>query len=95
VPLVVGTDAGVSDAAFDDIVGLLELYRWLGFSTARVLQLATVDSARAIGLAGTTGRLAPGLSADLLVVDGDPLADLAALRRVRRVVVRGRLQAGI
>jgi imidazolonepropionase-like amidohydrolase len=37
-----------------------------------------------------TGRLAPGLDADLLLVDGDPLADTGALERVRLVVSRGR-----
>jgi imidazolonepropionase-like amidohydrolase len=36
-----------------------------------------------------TGILAPGRGADLLVVDGDPLADLAALRNIRLVVTRG------
>ena len=37
-----------------------------------------------------TGRLAPGYEADLIVVDGDPLADIAALGRLRRVIARGR-----
>jgi imidazolonepropionase-like amidohydrolase len=37
-----------------------------------------------------TGRLAPGLDADLLVVDGDPVTDPGALERVRLVVCRGR-----
>jgi imidazolonepropionase-like amidohydrolase len=39
---------------------------------------------------GRTGSLAVGLDADLLVVDGDPLTDITALRDVRLVVSRGR-----
>jgi imidazolonepropionase-like amidohydrolase len=41
------------------------------------------------GLAGTTGRLAPRLAADLLVVDGDLRTDLGALLRPIAVLVRG------
>jgi imidazolonepropionase-like amidohydrolase len=39
------------------------------------------------------GRIAPGYDADLLAVDGDPLADPAALQRVRAVYARGALVA--
>ena len=40
---------------------------------------ATVEAARACGLADVTGRLSPGLAADVLVVDGDPTADVTAI----------------
>ncbi|MEU4690725.1 amidohydrolase family protein [Actinoplanes sp. NPDC023714] len=89
VPLLPGTDAGVSQSGFDGMTGLLELYHWLGFPAARVIELATTGAARLLGLGATTGRIAPGYDADLLVVDGDPLAGLGALRRVRLVVARG------
>ncbi|MBT8227661.1 MAG: amidohydrolase family protein, partial [Dactylosporangium sp.] len=46
--------------------------------------------ADACGLTGTTGRLRPGLVADLLVVGGDVERDVLALTRVRDVVLRGR-----
>jgi imidazolonepropionase-like amidohydrolase len=42
-----------------------------------------------VGLGSVTGRLAPGLSADVLVVGGDPLAKLDALKDVRHVIARG------
>ncbi len=90
VTLVPGTDGGVTNARFDDFAGALELYEWLGFPPARVLELATTSAATAIGLGGETGRVEPGLAADLLVVDGEPDARLAALRAVRLVVARGR-----
>ncbi len=40
---------------------------------------------------GSVGALAPGMVADLIAVNGDPLADLAVLQRVRVVVSRGRV----
>ncbi|GAA2657194.1 amidohydrolase family protein [Streptomyces lunalinharesii] len=89
VALITGTDAGIPQAVFDDYVSMLELYAWLGFPAERVIELATVSTARALGLSGTTGRVAPGLDADLVVVDGDPRLDLSVLRAVRLVVARG------
>jgi adenine deaminase len=62
----------------------------LGFRAAEVIAMATTEAAAALGLDGITGRLAPGYDADLIVVDGDPLTDIAALGRLRRVVARGR-----
>jgi imidazolonepropionase-like amidohydrolase len=93
VPLIAGTDAGLPGSVFDNPVAALEMYEWLGFPPARILEIATIDSARALGLGNVTGRLAPGYSADLLVVNGDPLTNLSALGKVRRVLARGRLAA--
>ena len=62
----------------------------LGFKPAEVITMATTEAAAALGVGGSTGRLAPGYQADLIVVDGDPLADLAALGALRRVIARGR-----
>ncbi|MFD7923604.1 amidohydrolase family protein [Streptomyces sp. NPDC059740] len=85
VRFIAGTDAGVPGAHFGDYAGMLEFFVSLGFSTAEVLDMATVHAADALGLTDT-GTLAPGRRADILVVDGDPLTDLAALREVRRVI---------
>ncbi|MGW5724281.1 amidohydrolase family protein [Amycolatopsis sp. NPDC003865] len=90
VRLLAGTDAGLPGSVFDDPVGALELYEWLGFSRRRILEIATCDSAAGLGLAEVTGRLEPGLAADVLVVEGDPLASLAALRNPLLVLARGR-----
>ncbi|GAA1975331.1 amidohydrolase family protein [Amycolatopsis minnesotensis] len=94
VTLIAGTDAGLPGSVFDNPVGGLELYEWLGFSRTRILEIATVDSARVLGLGEVTGRLAAGYSADLLVVDGDPLKALSALHDVRLVMARGLQLAG-
>ena len=50
-----------------------------GLSTAEAIAAGTTGSAAAIGVGDVAGRLEPGRPADLLVVAGDPLADLAVL----------------
>jgi imidazolonepropionase-like amidohydrolase len=89
VRLIAGTDAGLPGSVFDDPVGALELYAWLGFPLRRILEIATVDSAAALGLGASTGRLEPGYRADVLVVGGDPLVALSALREVELVLAGG------
>jgi imidazolonepropionase-like amidohydrolase len=89
VRLIPGTDGGLPNSVFDDFAGALTLYEHLGFPPARIIELATVTSAAALGLAGQTGQVAPGYRADLLVVDGDPLAGLDALHRRSLVLAAG------
>src|SRR6516165_352997 len=90
VRIIVGTDAGVDNNPHHQYVGGLEYLVTLGFQPAQVLAMATTEAAAALGLGAITGRLAPGYEADLIVVHGDPQADIAALRELRRVVARGR-----
>ncbi|MFJ2116316.1 amidohydrolase family protein [Streptomyces sp. NPDC087850] len=88
--LIAGTDAGVQRAGFDGIVGALGFYEHLGVSRDRILAMATTEAAAALGVGDQTGRIAPGYSADLLLVDGNPLEDLSALSAVRAVFTNGR-----
>ncbi|MBE9374599.1 amidohydrolase family protein [Saccharopolyspora sp. HNM0983] len=92
--LLFGTDAGLTGSTFDDPVGALELYEYLGFDAERVLHLATGRTAEGLGIADRTGSLLPGKSADLLVVPDDPRADLQVLRRPALVLCAGRPVAG-
>ncbi len=59
-----------------------------GQSPMAAILSATSVAARALGLADRVGAVAPGLEADLVAVDGDPLRDVGALRRVA-FVMRG------
>jgi imidazolonepropionase-like amidohydrolase len=61
-----------------------------GVPATAALASATSVAARACHLEGRTGRLAVGLDADLLMVDGDPLTDITSLQRPLTVVSRGR-----
>ena len=49
------------------------------------------NAARAFRLADSLGVVAPGMVADVIAVDGDPLAGLGAMSRVRFVMSRGRV----
>jgi imidazolonepropionase-like amidohydrolase len=60
-----------------------------GLSVEQALATATSAAAVACGVERETGRLAPGLAADLLVVEGDLRSDLEALRNPSAVLVRG------
>ena len=90
VRIITGTDAGIDNNPHHQYVGGLQYLVTLGFEPAEVLAMATTEAAAALGVDAITGRLAPGYDADLIVVDGDPRADLAALGRLRRVITRGR-----
>ena len=48
------------------------------------------EAAKLIGMENEVGRIAPGFSADLIAVDGDPLQDVRILEDVDYVMVRGR-----
>lgn len=90
VPLVASTDAGIPGVAHDRLAeGLAALARYAGLSPAQALRAATSGAARALGLECETGRLAPGLAADVLVLEADPLVDLGALARPLAVFARG------
>ena len=57
----------------------------------QAIQSATVKGAELLGLAGQIGVIAPGASADLMAVKGDPLSNVAALESVDFVMARGRV----
>ena len=90
VRFIASTDAGIPGVAHHDLVdGLLAFERFAGLRPVDVLRAATSEAATALGIAERTGRIAPGLSADLLVLASDPLEDLTALRDPEAVVFRG------
>jgi imidazolonepropionase-like amidohydrolase len=65
-----------------------------GLSYPQILASLTTAPAARFGAAGKTGRLAAGLDADLVVLEGDPGADIRALARVRTTMRAGRVIAG-
>jgi imidazolonepropionase-like amidohydrolase len=90
VRLIAGTDAGIDNTPHHQYVGGLEYLVTLGLRPKDVLTMATTEAAAALGVSAITGRLAAGYEADVIVVDGDPLADISALGNLRRVIARGR-----
>lgn len=89
VDVLAGTDAGNPGTAHGvSMHGELGLLVRAGLSPAQALAAATSVPARRFGLADR-GRIAPGLRADLLLVDGDPAADIAASRAIAGVWKNG------
>lgn len=82
VPLVAGTDALVGFTLHRE----LELYVAAGIPNADVLRIATIGSADVVGASDRIGRIAPGYAADLIALDGNPLADISAVRNTALTV---------
>jgi imidazolonepropionase-like amidohydrolase len=90
VPILAGTDApnpGTLHGA--SMHRELELLVECGLTPAQALAAGTSTPAKRFGLSDR-GRIAPGLRADLLLVEGDPTADIRATRAVRRAWIAGR-----
>jgi imidazolonepropionase-like amidohydrolase len=64
----------------------LELYSEAGISNADVLRIASLDSARVVGVDDRTGSIAVGKDSDLVLVEGNPLEDISAIRRATLVM---------
>jgi imidazolonepropionase-like amidohydrolase len=71
----------------DELVGLVEL----GFTPLQALQSATLHPAEFLGVADSVGRVAPGMVADLVLLDGHPLADVRNVGKIAAVIADGRL----
>lgn len=89
VRLVFGTDGGVLPHGQNaqEFVAL----RDAGVPPLDRLRAATTNAAQALGLSDSLGRIAPGMRADLVAVEGDPLEDVTAFQRVKFVLSRGRV----
>jgi imidazolonepropionase-like amidohydrolase len=87
VPIAAGSDAG--DFPHGEAAGELELMAAYGMPPLKVLQAATMVNAALLGWEDRVGAVEPGKLADLIGVEGDPLGDIHAVRRVRFVMKGG------
>ncbi len=85
VPLVAGTD----DMAGFTLHRELELYVQAGIPAPRVLQIATIDAQRLMRADQSLGSVTAGKLADLILVRGDPSANVSDIRKVRLVMKNG------
>jgi imidazolonepropionase-like amidohydrolase len=88
VTIVPGSDTGLVGYGLHREI---ELYVEAGMTPLEAIQSATIVSARAMGLDKESGTIEAGKRADLILVDGNPLADIRDLRKVSRVVSGGRM----
>ena len=89
VPIAFGTDAAVF--AHGRNAGEFALMVDQGMPARETIASATTVAAEVLEMEDEIGRIAPGMSADIIAVDGDPLADVTVLENVDWVMVRGRV----
>jgi imidazolonepropionase-like amidohydrolase len=94
VPLLCGSESGFALTPYGEWhYRELQLFvEEFGLSPLQAIKAATSEGARALKLHGKTGAVWPGMLADLLVVDGDPLADIRILgdkRRIQHIFLNG------
>lgn len=89
VPIAFGTDAGVFEHGRNG--GEFALLVKYGLTPREALASATTVAAKLLSMDSEIGRIAPGMSADLIAVSGDPLKDVTVLEKVDWVMARGRI----
>jgi imidazolonepropionase-like amidohydrolase len=89
LPVAFGTDAGVIPHGAN--AGEFQHLEAIGLDPAAAIRSATVFAARAVGMAGDVGVLAPGRLADVIGVKGNPLQDVRMLQSVTFVMKEGRV----
>jgi imidazolonepropionase-like amidohydrolase len=90
VPVVLGTDSGFIGVLLGVSTHIeLELMVEAGLKPEDALRAATINAARMIGREKELGTLEPGKLADLVILDGDPLADIRNVARIHRTMKGG------
>jgi imidazolonepropionase-like amidohydrolase len=91
IPMLASTDAGIPGVYHADLPHALQVFAGIAqLEQAATLKSATSAAALGLGISHITGSIEVGKSADLLIVDGDPLSDLTALTRPVHVFCAGR-----
>jgi len=85
ITIVAGTDLGKGYSLHRE----LEIYNQAGIPAPEVLQMATLTAARIMNRDGELGSIAPGKLADLILVNGDPAANISDIRKIDTVVKGG------
>jgi len=91
--LIIGTDEPVYTSLLPGFAYHRELMAmvWAGISTSDVLQAATINGARALGVDDRLGSIEAGKLADLVVVRGNPLMDITIARDIELVIKNGEI----
>lgn len=92
VKFVTGMDSGMTNARFGDFAYIPQvMVEEMWITPMEAIICATQTSAECLGIAHETGTLEAGKSADVVIVEGDPSADITALHNVDTIVAQGRV----
>lgn len=87
VRVAMGSDAVMT--MFGQNTRELEWFILAGMTTAEAIRSATINGAELLGQSARLGKLSPGFAADIIAVEGDPLADIHSITRRVRWVMKG------
>ena len=91
IKFVTGMDSGMANANFDDFPYIPEvMVKEMKITPMEALVCATKTSAECLGLSDQIGTLQKGKSADILVINGDPLVDITKLHDVNTIIAQGK-----
>ncbi len=90
IPIVLGNDVGCPwITQYDFWRELYYFHKYVGVSNAYAIYCATLQAARMAGIDDETGSIEVGKSADMIVMEENPLDDLLTLRHIESVIMRG------
>jgi imidazolonepropionase-like amidohydrolase len=91
IPIVTGADSSYGPESVSRISTEIVNYVKLGMSPLEAIQSGTIRAAELFGLQKETGALEPGLEADLIVIEKNPLEDIRVIQDVLVVISNGRV----
>ncbi|KAJ3819600.1 hypothetical protein F5880DRAFT_1593518 [Lentinula raphanica] len=89
--IIIGTDNGIGLCPFERYSDGLLVLAEAGFTCREIIAAATDIAAQACGLSSVTGKLLPGMAADVVAFEGNPLEDVEAFGKPQFVMARGRV----
>jgi len=90
VKILAGTDAGVPEVDFDQLPFSIKLLvDEIGITNYDAIKAGTSEAARALGVDNEVGTVEKGKLADIIIINGDPLEDLEALKRIVMIIKDG------
>jgi imidazolonepropionase-like amidohydrolase len=93
VKLLAGSDFGDKDAGITpgiDLHGELTLFTQAGLTPLEALQSATINPAECLGITDSIGTVEKGKIADLLLLNNNPLENVANLSKIHAVILNGK-----
>jgi imidazolonepropionase-like amidohydrolase len=91
IPIVTGADSSYGPESISRVSTEIVNYVKLGMSPLEAIQSGTIRAAELFGLEKETGALEPGLEADLIVIEKNPLEDIRVIQDIILVISNGRV----
>ncbi len=91
IPIVTGADSSYGPESISRVSTEIVNYVKLGMSPLEAIQSGTVRAAELFGVEKETGALEPGLEADLIVIEKNPLEDIRVIQDIILVISNGRV----